>query len=233
MCGRYAQARADDELVDQFDVKVAVGAGLEPSWNVAPGRGVRVVLERAEHRQVVRQLRTVTWGLVPSWAREPSTGRRMINARAETITEKPAFRAAAARRRAIVPMDGYFEWEPTPEGKRPWYLTGGDDTSLAAAGLYELWADPSGEVDRNHRWLWSMAIVTTRAADELGHVHDRAPLLLPRALWDRWLDPGLTDTAEIAGLVATVPEPRLRPWRVSPEVGSVRNDGPELVRAVA
>lgn len=231
MCGRYAQSRSDRELVDHFNVKVAIGAQLAPSWNVAPGSEVRVVLERAEDRQVVRQLRTVKWGLVPSWAKDPRTGSRMINARVETITDRPAFRAATARRRAIVPMDGYFEWERTPDGKRPWYLTGDGHASLAAAGLYELWADPSR--DGHDRWLWSLAIVTTRAADELGHVHDRAPLLLPDEVWGRWLDPGLTDAAEAAALVSTVPEPHLRPRRVGPEVGSVRNDGPELVRALS
>ncbi len=233
MCGRYAQARAEDDLVDAFDVKVAVGAALAPSWNVAPGREVRVVVERTADRQVVRQLRTMRWGLVPSWADDPHTGRRMINARAESITDKPAFRAATARRRAIVPMDGYFEWEPTPDGKRPWYLTGDGGAPLAAAGLYELWADPSRGADADDRWLWSLAIVTTRTADELGHVHDRAPLLLPRELWARWLDPGLTEAREVADLVSTVPEPHLRPRRVGPEVGSVRNDGPGLVLAVA
>ncbi len=58
----------------------------------------------------------------------------------ETITTKPSFKAAACRRRAIVPSDGYFEWEKRDGAKVPHFLHG--DGVLAMAGLYELWPNP-------------------------------------------------------------------------------------------
>ncbi|ACZ32477.1 protein of unknown function DUF159 (plasmid) [Xylanimonas cellulosilytica DSM 15894] len=235
MCGRYASARRDQEIADRFRVAELVGEDLGPSWNVAPTQDVRVVLEREESGQMARQLRTVHWGLVPSWAKDPKIGSRMINARVETITEKPAFRRAAARRRLIVPMDGYFEWQAPESGrgrKQPFYLTDPDGAPLAAAGLYELWRDPAKGDDAPDRWLWSMAVITTDATDTLGHIHDRSPLLLPGELWGEWLDPGLTDADDVDALIARIPEPHLMPVKVGVAVGNVRNNGPELVRSV-
>lgn len=231
MCGRYATTRRDDELADQFRIDQILGEAPGPSWNVAPTDPVRVVLERAEEAGPQRQLRTVRWGLVPSWAKDPGVGARMINARIETVTEKPAFRKAAAHRRAIVPMDGYFEWQKTPARKVPYFLTAADAAQhgLAAAGLYELWPDPSRPADDPARWLWTVTVITRAATDALGHIHDRTPLLLPPALWDEWLDPGTTSVADVRSLLDAVPEPHLVPREVGPAVGNVRNNGPELV----
>ncbi|QJW38681.1 SOS response-associated peptidase [Cellulosimicrobium protaetiae] len=236
MCGRYASARRDDEIARHFHVAELVGKELGPSWNVAPTQDVRVVLEREEAGHVARQLRTVHWGLVPSWAKDTKIGSRMINARVETITDKPAFRRAAARRRAIVPMDGYFEWQAPESGKgrkTPYYLIDPDGAPLAAAGLYELWRDPTKPDDAPDRWLWSMTVITTAATDTLGHIHDRSPLLLPDDLWDGWLDPDLTDTGDVDALLRRVPEPHLHPIEVSPAVGNVRNNSPALVEPVS
>lgn len=205
-----------------------------PSWNVAPTNVMPVVLERVEDDAPVRQLRPLRWGLVPSWAKDAAIGSRMINARAETITEKPSFRHAAARRRAIVPMDGYFEWQKVPGGKAktPYFLTGPDGAPLAAAGLYELWPDPAKAEDDPDRWLWTYAVITTTSTDSTGHIHDRSPLLLRADFVDTWLDPSLTDAETIRQLVASVPEPHLVPREVDPAVGNVRNNGPELVQPV-
>jgi putative SOS response-associated peptidase YedK len=60
----------------------------------------------------------VRWGLIPSWAKDASIGSRLINARAETVAEKPAFRGAFRKRRALVPADGFYEWRKR-EGAGP------------------------------------------------------------------------------------------------------------------
>jgi putative SOS response-associated peptidase YedK len=235
MCGRYAQTRADDDLARDFAVQQVLLDAGGPSWNVAPTDVMPVVLERVQDDAAVRQLRAVRWGLVPSWAKDDGIGSRLINARAETITEKPAFRRAASLRRAIVPMDGYFEWQKHPDSRRktPYYLTAGDGLPLAAAGLYELWPDPTKAEDDPTRWLWTYTVVTTTATDSTGHIHDRAPLLLPPDFRDSWLDPALTDADAVRELVRSVPEPELVPREVGPAVGNVRNNGPELVEPVA
>lgn len=243
MCGRFANSSTDRDLVAAFAVAETVGDQLPPSWNVAPTHQVRVVLDRLPRASstpdggapavAVRQLRSVRWGLVPSWAQDVRIGARLINARAESITDKPAFKAAAARRRCLVPADGYFEWEPRPgtRTKQAWYLHRGE-ALLAFAGLYELWPDPALDRDDPARWVWSCTVLTTRAPDALGHVHDRSPVLLTPDLAADWLDPTLTDPARVREIVRTIPEPLLEPTEVSDAVGNVRNDGPELVRPV-
>ena len=182
----------------------------------------------------VRELRSLRWGLVPSWAKDLKIGSRLVNARAETITEKPAFKAAARRRRCLLPADGYYEWEHRPDQKAkvPYFLHRGDDL-LAFAGLYELWPDPERAEDDPDRWLWSCTVLTTSAPDALGHIHERSPVLLTPELAQDWLDPALTDPDRVRELLAAVPEPRLEPREVSIAVNSVRNNGPQLVRPVA
>lgn len=239
MCGRYASFRRDQEIADAFDIADVVGDELPPSWNVAPTHDIRVVLERASRRprtavaaetSGVRQLRTVRWGLIPSWAKDATIGARLINARSETITEKPAFKAAAARRRCIVPADGYYEWQKVEGGKQPYFLHG--DGQLAFAGLYELWPDPNLPDDHPMKWRWTSTILTTRATDAVGHIHDRSPLLVPPDLLDDWLDPALTDPGQVRELVAAIPEPHLVPRTVGRAVGNVANNGPELIAPV-
>ncbi len=216
MCGRYASSRRPDDLTSYFEVEEPPEEVLPPSYNVAPTDPVYAVLVR----DGVRQLRVLRWGLVPSWAKDAKGGARLINARQESVAEKPSFRAAYQRRRCLVPADGYFEWQPAGSGKQPWYLTSRDGTPLAMAGLYEVWRGPDGVA------LWTCTVLTTSAPDELGEIHDRTPLLVPRAEWASWLDPAVTDQEHLllpgsAGL--------LDAWPVSGAVGNVRNDGPELV----
>jgi putative SOS response-associated peptidase YedK len=231
MCGRYAQNRAADALERDLIVDRILGEHPGPSWNVAPTQDVPVVLERVEDERPERQLRTARWGLVPSWAKDTSIGARMINARSETVLEKPAFRKAAARRRALVPMDGYYEWQPQEHGpKTPFFLHA--DAPLAAAGLYELWRDPARAADDPLRWLWSVTVITRPATDSLGHIHDRCPVLLPADRWDDWLDPSITAADEVGAMLVHVPEPHLVPREVSRAVGNVANDGPHLVDPV-
>lgn len=235
MCGRYANARRDADLVGAFGIEDVVGDEPPPSWNVAPTDDVRVVLERAPREEPeerpARQLRTVRWGLVPSWAKDASIGSRLINARSESVTEKPAFKAAAARRRCLVPADGYYEWEKLPSGgKQPYFLHG--DGVLGFAGLYELWPDPSKDADDPTRWWWTFTILTTRAGDTLGHIHDRTPVVVPPVMAGDWLDPRLTKASEVRAMIEAMPEPVLEPRPVGRAVGNVANNGPQLVERV-
>ncbi|MDX6227842.1 MAG: hypothetical protein QOI76_1232 [Frankiales bacterium] len=229
MCGRYASARSDVDLIDGFGVAEVVGPEPAPSWNVAPTQDSRVVLERALPGQpvAVRQLRTMRWGLVPSWAKTTKIGAKMINARVETLTDKPAFRVAVSRRRLIVPADGYYEWQAVDGDKVPNFLHE-PSRSLGFAGLYEMWRDPTRTPDDPDRWLWTFTILTTTAPDALGHIHDRSPVVVPDGLLDAWLDPELTDPAEVRELLAAMPEPRLIPHVVSRAVNNAGNNGPEL-----
>ena len=221
MCGRYASSRDARDLQSAFQVEDPPEEVLPPSWNVAPTDPVYAVLER----DGTRRLRVLRWGLVPSWAKDAKGAARMINARRETVAEKPAFRAAYARRRCLVPADGYYEWQADGTRKQPWFLTPRDGSPLAMAGLYEVWSAPDGAR------LWTCTVLTTEAADDLGHIHDRTPLVVPREDWARWLDPAREDPGD--GLLVPAVGGALDAWPVSPAVGNVRNDGPELVEPLA
>jgi putative SOS response-associated peptidase YedK len=157
-------------------------------------------------------------------------GSKLINARSESILEKPSFRKAAITRRALIPAEGYYEWQKTEDGKKvPNYLFSEKEDLLTFAGLYEFWPDPSLPEDDPGKWLLSCTVLTTTAHDTLGHIHERAPVIIPSEMWAEWLDPGTTGKADVQSLLDSVPEPVLTPRIVSTRVNSVRNNGPELV----
>lgn len=235
MCGRYAASRNPDDLVEEFEVVEKPEQVLAPSWNVAPTQNVYAVLARPprgeEGAPPRRRLQVVRWGLVPSWAKDPSIGNRMINARMETVHEKPAFRRAFAKRRALLPADGYFEWYGEKKGKKqPFFIHPTDGGVLAMAGLYELWRDPSVPEDADvDPWLWTVTVLTTTAPDDLGRIHDRMPLLVERERYAEWLDPDIDDPDRLRRLLVPAAPGRLTAYPVATTVNSVRNNGPQLV----
>ncbi len=205
----------------------------------AAGGGLREVVPPGQHSEadgrgrevpVERQLRVVRWGLVPFWAKDVKIGSRMINARAETVAEKPAFRRAFAQRRCLLPADGYYEWQQEDGGrKQPIYITRADGRPLAFAGLYELWRDASVPPDDADAWLWTTTVITTSAPDDLGHIHDRMPMVIDPASWGDWLDPASRDVSDVRSLLVPAVVSGLTTYPVSTAVNSVRNNGPELI----
>ncbi|GGO77296.1 SOS response-associated peptidase [Nocardioides deserti] len=245
MCGRYASSRRAEDLVEEFDVDaLRIAAPLEPDYNVAPTKDVYAVVERPPSGEQVaeraagraeRQLRVVRWGLVPSWAKDISIGNRMINARMETVAEKPAYKRAFAKRRCLLPADGYFEWYPTQQTtkagkplKQPFFIRPQDGGTLAMAGLYEIWRDPAKADDDPDRFVWTCTVITTDAEDDLGHIHDRMPLMVERDRWASWLDPTAAQDSLLDLLVPAAPG-TLEAYPVSREVSNVRNNGAHLV----
>jgi putative SOS response-associated peptidase YedK len=206
--------------VDHFDVEEPPEQVLPPSWNVAPTDPVHIVAVRHGRRR----LGVARWGLVPSWKKDTRGAARLINARQETVATLPAFRSAFARRRCLVPADGYYEWTTDGGRKQPWYLTSRDGAPLAMAGLYEIRKDDAGTAQ------WTCSVITTSAPDELGEIHDRTPLLVPRSGWGRWLDAEVPDPG--ADLLVPGTAGLLDAWPVDRAVGNVRVDGPQLVEPV-
>ena len=243
MCGRYASSRRPEDLIEEFEiVESRVTAPLEPDYNVAPTKEVYAVVERPPSSASSdspdppqRQLRVLTWGLVPSWAKDPSIGNRMINARMETVAEKPAYKRAFAARRCLLPADGYFEWYPTSEKtssgkprKQPFFIRPRDHGTLAMAGLYEIWRDPTRQDDDPLRFRWSCTVITTEAEDDLGKIHDRMPLMVEPDRWGAWLSP-MTPKDSLLDLLVPAAPGTLEAYPVSTLVGNVKNNGPELL----
>ena len=206
MCGRVVQARPLDELGELYAAEpdAAAVAALRPRFNVAPTDPLAVVLVEDGHRR----LSAHRWGLLPSSRPAATRAAPLINARAETILRNGLFRAAFERRRCLVPVDGFYEWQRLPDRRQPWFIHRGDSEPLALAGIWAPWRDgPDG------RLLGTCAIVTRAPAGIVARLHDRMPAVLPAAAWAPWLDPAAS-TGALEDLLRTVAEPGLEAYPV-------------------
>jgi putative SOS response-associated peptidase YedK len=219
MCGRYATTRSSLDLSSLFDAADETGDALAADYNVAPTDPVPIV--RRSRRVDGRVLSVARWGLVPSWAPDTSGAARMINARVETVATTRAYATPFQRRRCLVPADGWYEWRRASGRKQAYFMTPADGGVLAFAGLWSAWGD--GE-----RPVFTCSVLTTAAVGEFAIVHDRMPLLLPPAGWERWLAEGQAPVVAPTGEYLSTLEIRA----VGPAVGDVRNDGPELIERV-
>lgn len=243
MCGRYATTVDPALLAVELDAIDETGsAPPQPTerYNVAPTDPVLAVVARHDRARsdapATRRLRRMRWGLIPPWTKAgdggtPARSAPLFNARADTAATKPAFRSALRTKRALLPMDGWYEWttesaSPGKVAKVPYYLAPADGSRLFVAGLWSVWRNPAGTSGAP---LLSCTILTTDAVGELASVHDRMPLILTPQQWDHWLDPDSDVPAGVlAGVTAEVAA-GIEIRRVSDRVNSVRNDGPELL----
>ena len=219
MCGRFAFYSPAEATAALFGA--GGGPELKPRYNIAPTQDIAAIRHGEDDKT---ELVTLRWGLVPFWAKDPSVGNRMINARAETIAEKPSFRAAYRKRRSLILADGFYEWHKNGTTKTPWFITTADGSPFAFAGLWEDWTDKSSGES-----IQSTTIVTTAANKFVANLHHRMPVILEPPAGKRWLD---GDTAllgeynESADLC-----PALTAWPVSRAVNKASNQGAELIDA--
>jgi len=221
MCGRYVSpAEADIERVWH------IGGRSNPNpfrqlFNAAPTMRLPVYRVHPEHGREVVPLH---WGLIPSWAKDASISSRMINARAETVAEKPAFRAAFRRRRCLVPMMGFYEWQKIGGRKIPHFVHLLNAELFAAAGLYEYWPGKDGTEP-----IESYTIITTDANEMMARIHGRMPAILAEEDHAAWLDPANESTDSLRKLLRPYPAEAMRAYPIGARVNNVRNDGPELL----
>jgi putative SOS response-associated peptidase YedK len=219
MCGRFSQQRPASELAEIFAAE-PLADELGARYNVAPTDEALVVVQREERRAIA----AFRWGLIPHWSTGLKAGARMFNARAETLTTSPAFRDAFRRKRCLVPVDGFYEWQRDGARRQPFWIARADGQPLVLAGLWTGWRDPLAE-----RVVRTFTIVTTGPNEQMAGLHDRMPVILPDDAWARWLDPALPDPAELLGLFDRTDDVELRIQAVSQLVNNVRNEGPELI----
>ena len=216
MCGRFAFYSPAEATAALFGVRNA--PEVKPRYNIAPTQSIAAVRVSADN---ARELVLLRWGLVPFWANDPSIGNRMINARAETVAEKPSFRAAYRERRCLILADGFYEWRKEADGKTPYYISLVSGEPFAFAGLWEDWhAKDSDEA------LQSAAIITTAANEFMHQLHPRMPVVLEKDAADRWLTGDDTLLSE-----AGESSPAFRAWPVDRRVNNARNEGEDLVGA--
>lgn len=181
MCGRYALYKTFAEIVALYEAKPGED-GLwdwQPHYNIAPGTVVPVIAWDGKRSRKVVPMR---WGLHPHWKKEAPQGRPMFNARVETAAEKPSFRTPFRRRRALIPANGWYEWEGVERPKTPHFIRETEEESFAFAGLWDQWRVDEGIT------LLSATILTTPATGDVKHLHHRMPVRLPKTRWEDWLN---------------------------------------------
>ena len=215
MCGRFAFYSPHEAVQDIFGVVFT--APLEPRYNVAPSQFIVTLRNGGEALEPA----LLKWGLVPSWAKDPAIGHRMINARAETVAEKPAYRAAYRHRRCVVLADGFYEWSREGDTKTPFFISRASGGPFALAGLWENWDDKeSGES------LQTTTLITTGANDFMTPLHHRMPVILESNTAGEWL----AGSNDLLDDVATI-TPELQAWPVDRRVNNARNEGDDLICA--
>jgi putative SOS response-associated peptidase YedK len=195
---------------------------LLPSYNVAPGATMPVVVRNSPNRVELMQ-----WGLIPFWAKDPKNSYKTINARAETVASSPAFREAFKRRRCLVPASGFYEWQQTERGKLPYFIHLKDIELFAFAGLYDVWKDAEGNE------LHTYTIITTTPNDLVEPIHNRIPVILHADDEAMWIDPKMNDTTALRALLQPFPNALMEADPVSRAVNTAAIDTPALIEPVA
>lgn len=207
-------------MAQLFSARPANAQPTVPNFNVCPTNQVHVV--RAG--ETGRTLDALQWGFLPHWYKTETAGPLLINARAETLAEKPAFRAACRARRCLIVATGFYEWTKTEQGTRlPWYIHRQDGAPIAFAGVWQDWGSEENGTG-------TCAIVTTPANKRLSEIHHRMPLILEPENWPLWLG---EQGKGAARLMRPGREDVLTFHRVDPAVNSNRASGEELIEALA
>jgi putative SOS response-associated peptidase YedK len=229
VCGRFLSLSDPEQLAERFAVDEVRTEPLPPRWNVAPTLEVYSVIER----EGTRRLGTLRWGFVPHWTKQLKGARTPINARLETVASSRMFADAFARRRCLLPADGFYEWQVGRDGtEQPYHLHDPDGAPLAFAGIWTVWRDPQGTPDPETGEvppLFSTAIVTTAASGPLAEIHERVPLILPPTLWRDWLTADRDEAPRLEAAVRALDPPALVAEPISTRVNDVRNEGAELL----
>lgn len=217
MCGRFAR---HSELRDLIDLTGALRwpGRVDAEFNIAPTRPV-LVARRGEDG--VRELVLLRWGLVPAWSKGPDHRYSMINARAEAVADKPAWRGAFRHRRALIPADGFYEWQAVDGGKQPWFIRLADRVPFVMAAIWEQWKGDGGIIE-------SCAVITTAANTAVAHLHERMPVILHRTDIDEWLAAD-TSPGRALELLQPYPADEMELYPVSRAVNSARNGSSDLI----
>jgi putative SOS response-associated peptidase YedK len=216
MCGRFVITSPPAALRQIFGYLEQ--PNFPPRHNIAPTQPIPVVIleNGGRHFHLMR------WGLIPSWVKDPRKFSLLINARSETVTEKPAFKNAIRRRRALIPADGYYEWQDAGGRKRPFFIYRRDGQPVGFAALAETWMGPNGEEQD------TVAIVTAPASADLAALHHRVPVTIAPEDFERWLD-CRGDSVEDALPLMKGPAVGEFAWhQISTRVNRVVNDDAQL-----
>jgi len=235
MCCRVAQGSGGKKVKKRLKARGQVPK-VVPRLNLAPTQNALVAVYGSDGIR----LESMRWGLIPPWAKDKSIGAKLANARAETVDEKPSFRKPFQRRRCLLPVDGYYEWETRPSGKQPVYYSMRDGQLFCLAGLWEMWTTPEqvagpelpGLGQAKAETLHTFTVITTIPNRLAKRVHDRMPVLLHPDDYDQWLSPDSL-VADLKLLLQPFDAEAMQEHYVTPRMNNPRFEDPECVQQVA
>ena len=236
MCCRVAQGSGKEKIKQRVKAR-GQAPTITPRLNLAPTQDALVAVQASGD---VR-LEAMRWGLVPPWAKDKSIGAKLANARAETIDEKPSFRQPFRRRRCLLPVDGYYEWESRPSGKQPVYYSMRDGDLFCLAGLWETWTPPEqtdkpelpglGLDQAEAGTLYTFTVVTTTPNRLAKRVHDRMPVIVHPADYGNWLLPE-SKAADLKRLLRPFDDEPMQEHYVTPLMNNPRFEAPKCIEPI-
>lgn len=222
MCGRYTITVTLEELLLRYDLDEMSLPFYGPRYNVAPGQMVPAIIHDGQRNR----LGELRWGLVPQWAKDDKMAYQTLNARAETISEKPAFKAPFQRKRCLLPADSFYEWKGAGKDKQPMRIMLKSEGIFSIAGLYDTWLAPDG------RKISTCTVVTTKPNELVADIHDRMPVILRPEDEALWLDRTVTTPDVLRPLLKPCAASDIYAYPVSNRVGNVRNDDEACVERI-
>lgn len=224
MCGRYAFNSDPRDVMNVFRL-AELPEPLQPRYNVGPYQTVQVVVQDADG---TRHLRPARWGLLPHWAKSKADKPAPFNATAAKLTTSKMFQAPFARRRCLMPINGFFEWpevKELPKGDPPYFLRPRDGRLLAFAAIWNEWKGGAES-------LVTVANVTTEPNALLAPFHHRSPVLIEADRINAWLDPA-TPGDLLLSFLTPFPADGWECYRAVNLANGARNEGPRCIEPLA
>ncbi len=216
MCGRFAQFSPLDILRERFFID-HVTCPVNTSYNIAPSQKILSIINHDGNR-----LGELTWGLIPFWVKEQNSFKGLINAKEETLSEKPSFKEPFRKRRCLIIVDGFYEWEKKGTKKQPFYFFMPDKKPFAFAGLWD--TCKSGNSEKVN----SCTIITKKAKGAVSKIHHRMPVILNAEKADIWLDKNTNETI-LKNIMNDLSNTQLCCHPVNPKMNSVWVNTPECI----
>jgi putative SOS response-associated peptidase YedK len=216
MCGGYTVTKSISALTLRFHARLSKTT-FTPRFNARPSQNLPIILNTAPDQIVMAH-----WGIKPIWAVKEGLKKEIINTRSESFL-KPTFKHDFESRRCLIPADGYYEWQATPNGKQPYRFKLKNDELFAFAGIYE---------QEKETGLLHFSIITTEPNKTAASIHNRMPAILLPENESKWLNPDIT-IDHISDLITPYPKHDLVAYPVSKKINYPGNEGPELVEPLS
>ena len=225
MCGRASLTRNEKELEERFG-STFYTEDIErynpvPNYNIAPTQNLPVITNSDQaHFNIFK------WGLIPFWSKDAKISYKLINSRAETLELNSAFKSAFAKRRCIIPLDGFYEWSLKDKIKKPYRIIKNDNGIFSVAGIWENWKSPEGQE------INTFSIITVDANETVARLHNRMPAILFEDEERLWLDDNI-NLKDLKKLLKPFPASLIIAYPVSQKVNNVRNNDPDLITEIS